>query len=1664
MGKLDKIKNLIDQRLQKMEFTQYDRDCVYAKIKARRKQRRRRYAVGFSAAAFACAAAMLVILILPAFGEMQNVGRDAANGDLSAYDGDAMLDASDAQEKLKDIASASGVEVTALNTLGSGLITRDSSFYINTENSDLSAQEVGDALQIQPEVAYTLTMEDENLCLVTLDEELPDGEIVTLSLDSEDGGQSWAFQTESALTVVSTTPADQSSGMPLDTGIEINFSRIIAQDAQQYVEISPNVAGSFQYRGKTLIFVPEKDLEKDIVYTVRVKAGLPALSGETLAEDYTFSFRTPFDYAGGYSYFYYTDSVSQTYTPGETIAFAVNATEDIRSSELSVDIYKLPDGDAYIHYAQQARSMMHQTLGTSRDVRLDLSAENAYIHTSSTITQLETDYGSVDCVILPELEEGWYVAQVKVLSGYGELTLQKLIQVSSLSVYYQSIGGENLLWVNSARSGDAVVGAGVRYACGDENISTLTDKDGLAAFTSSGASETEYARVFIESREGSYAELFTPSAQSKLGPAETYYSYLYLDRAAYLPSDTIHFWGMLSARESGTVLPESLELQIAGSGASPRHLTDIKVSADGSFTGSFSIENYISGYVMLYLCCDGETILTTSFTVCAYTKPSYVLDLELDRAYYRSGDTITATAKASFYDGTPAAGVQISVEYYGEVQTMTADSSGTVRCTFTPAEAVSNWQGSHINVSASISGMEDVYVWTYASAKYFHGSAMLTVQQRDGALNLQANAIDFSALAKNLDVYCSEPDQVRGEAVSLSGQIKIIRHYYEKVETGSYYDEIEKRRVDTYDYVYREEIVHTEAFTTVNGQYTTKAYNLPELDYGWYTACIDYTDPNGNAMQDSVHLGCEIYPYGSLGYYFSYEGQDAFLKMDESMEVQLYAPDGSRVSSGRMLCTLATDEVLSSSIESDGRYEMVYTKQCMPNVRLYAAYFDGEHVYSVPACWFEYDSSEKQLFIEITPSNDAVSPGGRMEVELTVRDAQGNPVESNFVLSVVDEAAFAVMEQYNVNPLTALYRSIYLDEPVRYASYTDVRKTNLYAEGGGEGGTDGLRENFKDTAAFLTGKTDSDGHADVRFELPENLTSWRITAVAVTENAEGGVETENFVTTLDYFVSLVLDDAYTAGDDVSLSARVYGVQAGEPVEYEVYLDGEYLDSYYGKSGEYSFIKLGVLDAGSYEIGVRAICGGQEDGLIRTVEVKSSRHSFLHYSSGLLSEGIKLEADRYPVTLFAYDTANSTYIHALSDLVTANFSRADRYFGYALAYEKLSADSSGAFLNKPANMSWQDSSGGVCLMTYAKPDAYTTAMALVTAKDSIDSAAAVRYLYTVLDDYHASSTEVTAAYMGLAAMGEPVLPDLHVLITDFNIGDIEYYYLSCALALLGDCTPAGQNYEAMFGRGFTQKGALAYVEAGDADADYIETAHALFLGTLLGCTETESLAAWLLDTGSDSYLANFELMAFVSHYKLRSSDSAFTCLYNGKTVRFDFAGTGVVALQFNKTELEKANFHVRSGEVSYLAVYSAPLSYQDNTAAGAFSVSLTPGVRQTATGQTVKFTLSLEVSEGSRDDIYIVDVVLPAGVRYTGYQYDWDGGYSLISNENGRLSFAVSRTNKSQPGVNASAAFTVSFQIYATAVLPGSFVVEEAVAQAPGSNLMAIGSRQSLQIQ
>src|SRR5207237_7858092 len=84
------------------------------------------------------------------------------------------------------------------------------------------------------------------------------------------------------------------------------------------------------------------------------------------------------------------------------------------------------------------------------------------------------------------------------------------------------------------------------------------------------------------------------------------------------------------------------------------------------------------------------------------------------------------------------------------------------------------------------------------------------------------------------------------------------------------------------------------------------------------------------------------------------------------------------------------------------------------------------------------------------------------------------------------------------------------------------------------------RKKFPDTAYWNPELvTDSTGHASVQFELPDNLTTWRATAVAHTADTALGRETNKIVVAKEFFVRLETPRFMTQNDESQILAIVH---------------------------------------------------------------------------------------------------------------------------------------------------------------------------------------------------------------------------------------------------------------------------------------------------------------------------------------------------------------------------------------------------------------------------------------------------------------------------------------------------------------------------------------------
>ncbi len=142
----------------------------------------------------------------------------------------------------------------------------------------------------------------------------------------------------------------------------------------------------------------------------------------------------------------------------------------------------------------------------------------------------------------------------------------------------------------------------------------------------------------------------------------------------------------------------------------------------------------------------------------------------------------------------------------------------------------------------------------------------------------------------------------------------------------------------------------------------------------------------------------------------------------------------------------------------------------------------------------------RRLDVTVEPASPQLEPGESASVKVRVRDHAGKPARAEVTLWAADEGVLMLTGYRTPDPFAPVYARHELDVStasnlLRWTSYDP----ELWEDGGGDGGGAGtaLRSRFLSTAFFSRGVvTDGRGEATVRFDLPDNVTRWRVMAVA----------------------------------------------------------------------------------------------------------------------------------------------------------------------------------------------------------------------------------------------------------------------------------------------------------------------------------------------------------------------------------------------------------------------------------------------------------------------------------------------------------------------------------------------------------------------------------------
>ncbi len=171
---------------------------------------------------------------------------------------------------------------------------------------------------------------------------------------------------------------------------------------------------------------------------------------------------------------------------------------------------------------------------------------------------------------------------------------------------------------------------------------------------------------------------------------------------------------------------------------------------------------------------------------------------------------------------------------------------------------------------------------------------------------------------------------------------------------------------------------------------------------------------------------------------------------------------------------------------------------------------------------FNVDLAGRYLRLAIAPHNATVTPGGAQRVNFTVKERSGAPARGEVVAMVVNDAIL----QLSGYRLPDLVQTVFAAQPISTIFSDNRENVTLKTpaapseKGFGYGGgflagaaNTRVRANFLPLAYYGVLKTDAAGRASAAFTMPDDLTTWRVMAVALAQ------DTAHFATADATFVS-----------------------------------------------------------------------------------------------------------------------------------------------------------------------------------------------------------------------------------------------------------------------------------------------------------------------------------------------------------------------------------------------------------------------------------------------------------------------------------------------------------------------------------------------------------------
>ena len=674
------------------------------------------------------------------------------------------------------------------------------------------------------------------------------------------------------------------------------------------------------------------------------------------------------------------------------------------------------------------------------------------------------------------------------------------------------------------------------------------------------------------------------------GPETEYRAYIYTDRPVYRPGHKIEFKGIvrLLDQERYNTPGGRVEVQITGPERTPLLSQTFTLNQYGSFSGAYEVPPEASlGYYSIRATLDGRMVGMHGFRVGEYRKPEFEVKVAVERGQYLQGESLRASVNARYYFGAPVSGGKVSfhvfraryippfwMDYFegegGDEGGGEETDSEYGRRYYSPPEQVHQSEATldadgkaQIELPTEIDPGRQNFVYhvqaevTDAGDRQVSGAGYAQVLYSDLGVFGQTDRYVYKP-AETVETTFRALDQ-QGKPQRARLEVTLLRHQW--ITNRSQNVELRKAAVDT----------DASGIARFSFQPDTP---------GSFIVRGETKDTRGRVVRGEVWcwVSGRDFAFGGEGYGMSrirmipdkkkYKPGDTarvLLSLPESGKPERGSPGSGAPESGtHLLITTEGRQVYSAWVaKADSpslTVDVPITPQLSPNFYLAVAYVKNNRLYEASQN-INVPSDEKKLSVEISSDQSQYRPGQPAAYTVLTRDAAGRPVSAEVSLGVVDEAIYAIQPENAADIYRFFFPTRYSRVITRYSrdyyfyGYSGEKRMQLVfarrpyqlADFKAEGEkAPAVRRRFVDTAYWNAQVvTDGSGRGQVRFDMPDNLTTWRATARAVTADTRVGSTVQKVLARKNLMLRLQTPRFFTQRDSATVVGVVHNYLASD---------------------------------------------------------------------------------------------------------------------------------------------------------------------------------------------------------------------------------------------------------------------------------------------------------------------------------------------------------------------------------------------------------------------------------------------------------------------------------------------------------------------------------------